>query len=336
MNDPLWLWCALAALACIVAGLAAKLATMRHAMRQMADGFAARVADGGGAGDAGGTNTLIGIASRDRDVRRLAATINDELRRLRAERRRLDGGDRRLKEAVTNVSHDLRTPLTAIYGYLDLLERDGDLSARDRRYVACIHGRADAMRQLTEELFRYALAADASSANVATPARADCAAPAGGRAAATCDLRRSVEESLAAFYGVLQGRGVTPTVSLPDSPVERRYDDAQIAALGRILGNVIANAAKYGDGDLDVTLSADGVIAVANAVSGFDAVDAGRLFDRYYTLETGAHATGLGLSVARLLTERLGGAIDADCRAGRLTITLSLPDEPMPQAGRMT
>ena len=71
------------------------------------------------------TNTLIDISSSDPHLRKLASEINIQLRLLRKERHRYQQGDLELKEAITNISHDLRTPLTAINGYLDLLEREG-------------------------------------------------------------------------------------------------------------------------------------------------------------------------------------------------------------------
>ena len=70
------------------------------------------------------TNTLIDVSVHDRTVRRLAVSINEQLRLLRKQRHRYLSGDRELKEAVTGISHDLRTPLTAICGYLDLLEQE--------------------------------------------------------------------------------------------------------------------------------------------------------------------------------------------------------------------
>ncbi|MDE7390226.1 MAG: sensor histidine kinase, partial [Lachnospiraceae bacterium] len=70
------------------------------------------------------TNTLITVSCRDKHVRRLAAEINVQLRELRKQQIKYLSGDRELKSAVTNISHDLRTPLTAICGYLDLLERE--------------------------------------------------------------------------------------------------------------------------------------------------------------------------------------------------------------------
>ena len=92
------------------------------------------------------TNTLLSIPSRDKAMCRLAAGLNSQLRLLRQERRRCQQGDRELKDAVTNISHDLRTPLTAICGYLDLLEGE-EMSETAARYLASIRGRNDRDRK---------------------------------------------------------------------------------------------------------------------------------------------------------------------------------------------
>ena len=86
------------------------------------------------------TNTLISVSSRDPYMRRLAADINLELRLLRKERRRCQQGDLELKEAVAGLSHDLRTPLTALIGYLDLLEQEEN-GETVRRYLSQIRNR---------------------------------------------------------------------------------------------------------------------------------------------------------------------------------------------------
>ena len=91
-------------------------------------------------------------------MRRLASELNEELRALRTERRRCQEGDRALKEAVTNISHDLRTPLTALSGYVELLKSQ-PLPEKARRYAAQIEERTAAMKRLTDELFRYFVSA---------------------------------------------------------------------------------------------------------------------------------------------------------------------------------
>ena len=143
------------------------------------------------------TNTLLSIPSRDGAMCRLAAGLNVQLRQLRRERQQYQNGDRDLKEAVTNVSHDLRTPLTAICGYLDLLEGEEKSEAAER-YLALIRGRTDHLRSLTEEFFRTSAVLAAEEPEPAEPV----------------SLNRAVEESLAAWYGVLSARGIAPEVEL--------------------------------------------------------------------------------------------------------------------------
>ncbi len=251
------------------------------------------------------TNNPIFPSTRDPHARKLAAELNAQLRELRCQRQRFESGDRELKEAVTNVSHDLRTPLTAICGYLELLDKE-DKTPRQARYLALIAGRAEAMRQLTEELLRYSVAAGMD----------------GGLDLEPVDLNGAVEEAVAALYGAFVEAGIIPRVSLPAQRVARNLNRA---ALSRVLGNLLTNALKYSGGDLDVALSPDGAITLSNAAPALDEVQVGRLFDRFYTVETGRSSTGLGLSIARALTERMGGTISARYGAGRLTLEVRFP-----------
>ena len=100
------------------------------------------------------TNTTVSVSIADREVRRLALLINQELKQLRKERLRLQQGDQELKNAVTNIAHDLRTPLTAISGYLELMEDQSD-HEKVNDYLEIVRERTDALKRLTEELFRY-------------------------------------------------------------------------------------------------------------------------------------------------------------------------------------
>ena len=251
------------------------------------------------------TNNPIFLPTRDPCARRLAARLNVQLKELRRQRQRYESGDRELKEAVTNVSHDLRTPLTAICGYLELLEK-GDNTPRQARYLSLIAGRAQAMRRLIEELLRCTVAASLED----------------GLSPEAVDLNGAVEEAVAALYGAFIEAGIVPRVSLPPERVARSLDRA---ALSRVLGNLLANALKYSAGDLDVVLSPDGAITLSNAAPALDEVQVGRLFDRFYTVETGRGSTGLGLSIARSLTERMGGTISARYGAGRLWMEVRFP-----------
>lgn len=287
---------------CILLALAAfllvwKLILLRRSADALREGIQERLEED--------TNTLLSIPSRDGAMCRLAASLNVQLRQLRQERRRYQNGDRELKDAVTNVSHDLRTPLTAICGYLDLLEGE-EKSEAAARYLELIRGRTDHLRDLTEEFFR-------TSAVLANREAEDLE---------EVSLNRAVEEALAAWYGALSAKGIVPEVELPEEPVVRRLNRE---ALSRILSNILSNAAKYSPGDLRVTLSKGGTITFSNAAPALTAVLAQRLFDRYFTVETGREAGGLGLSIARQLAERMGGAVTADWQDGVLTVRLQFP-----------
>ena len=126
---------------------------------------------------------------------------------------------------------------------------------------------------------------------------------------------------LQAFYGVMQEKGIVPQISLPEEPVWRMLDKA---ALNRIFSNIVSNAVKYSDGDLTVMLTADGTITFSNQAKALTSVEVGRLFDRFYTVESGRSSTGLGLSIAKVLTEKCGGQITADYDKGRLSIRVRL------------
>ena len=210
--------------------------------------------------------------------------INNQPQALLTERLRLQVGSDKLTTAATNISHDLRTPLTAICGYLDLLEQEPQ-SEKAQRYLAVIRERTDAMRSLTEELFRYSV----------LTATADTL-----QSESVC-LNDILEQSLAGFYGALTVRGIVPDIQLTSEKVVRRPD---AGALRRVFDNILSNAAKYADGGLAVSLLPDGSVEFSNTAHLLSRVQVERLFDRFYTVEAARRSTGLGLSICLLYTSR--------------------------------
>lgn len=295
----IWLWLVIGVLVVAIFALLIKIYLLRKAAGEIETAFADRLS--------AETNTLIGISSRDKAMRALAESINAQLRLLREERRRFVLGDTELKNAVANISHDLRTPLTAICGYLDLLELE-EKSDIVEQYLGVIRNRADMLTQLTEELFEYSVilsgGKDKSKEGVI--------------------FNRALEESLAAFYTALKARGIAPEVQMCERQVVRTLDRS---ALLRVFSNLLSNAVKYSGGDLEITLRETGEIVFSNSAPGLNEVQVGRLFDRFYTVEAARKSTGLGLAIARTLTERMGGTIAARYENGRLTIRVFFPDK---------
>jgi hypothetical protein len=291
-----WLLVLVGIMAFIIIALLIKIYLMRKSAREINEAFADRLVTD--------TNTLIDISSHDKYMRLLAVSINEQLQKLREERHRFKQGDAEIKDAVTNISHDLRTPLTAIYGYLDLLEKE-EKSDNVNRYIAIISDRIDNLKQLTEELFKYsALISTKEDMKIEKVAVNDV-----------------LEESIAAFYATLKGRNITPTISMPDTKV---YCNLDRQALSRVFSNLLNNAIKYSDGDLDIVLTNNGEITFSNTATRLDELQVEKLFDRFYTVETARKSTGLGLSIAKTLVEQMGGEITAKYESGRLKINIFL------------
>ena len=277
----------------IIFALSSKVYFLRRSAQEIAEAFRDRLA--------ADTNTLIDISTRDPYMRKLAADINVQLRMLRQQRHKYLTGDRELKEAVTNISHDLRTPLTAICGYLDLLDKE-DKSENTSRYLSLIGNRVDAMKQLTEELFRYSVILSTEEMILET-----------------VHVNGVLEESIAAFYGALTSRDIQPEIHITENRIERQLNRE---ALGRVFSNILNNALKYSDGDLAITLRDDGEIIFSNTASSLNGVQVGKLFDRFFTVEAARNSNGLGLSIAKTLVEQMDGSIFAELDNKKLSIRI--------------
>ena len=269
----------------IIMTLSLRLMLVRRSLCRISRDLAERLSDD--------TNVLIDVSSGDRAVRELAAGLNRQLAELRRQRNRFEHGDLELKEAITNISHDLRTPLTSIYGYLNLLKGEA-LSADGRLYAEAIEERTDAMKKMTEELFGYTLVV---SDTEELPKQ-------------MTDVRAIVESCLSSYYAVFKEKGIEPAISLPERKVELMLNED---ALRRVFENIISNAVKYTDGDLRVDMTAGGMVTFSNHAAGLTELQTERLFDRFYTVNTARKSTGLGLAIARTLTEKMGMEIGAVC-----------------------
>ena len=123
------------------------------------------------------------------------------------------------------------------------------------------------------------------------------------------------------YFGAFSEKGIVPAVEITETKVIRHLHRADVS---RIFSNLLNNALKYSDGDLTITMTDAGTITFSNMASALSPVEVNRLFDRFYTVEAARNSTGLGLSIVRTLTERLGGSVTADYKEGRLTLTVQL------------
>ena len=283
----------------IILALCYKIFLLKRSVKEITAGFSEKVGND--------TNTLIDVSSKDKDVIALASGINTQLRILRGEHLQYHQGNAELKNAITNISHDLRTPLTAICGYIDMLPKTDD-KEKQAHYISIIKERTEMMKQLTEELFRYSII-------LSDDEELECE---------NVFVNQLLAESISSFYPALTEKNIEPNINITDKRIERKLNRA---ALTRVFSNLLNNAVKYSDGDLDITLTDTGEIIFANTAKELSAVDVGKLFNRFYTVEAAHHSTGLGLSIAKTFIERMGGSITAGYENGRLIIKILLFSE---------
>ena len=237
------------------------------------------------------TNNLINISSSDEDIKKLATTLNINLKELRKQKLQYENGNQELKRVVTNISHDLRTPLTAINGYIDLMKND-KLSKEQEKYLSIIYNKSNELIELTEQLFDYSKAIDN---NVELNKE-------------KCCMNEVLEEVLVSYYTVFKENGITPEISICENKIYKMLNKASVV---RIFENILSNISKYSNGNFKAELGDNGIITFSNKARMLDATTVEKIFDRYFTVENAKKSTGLGLSIAKQLVELNGGKIVA-------------------------
>ncbi len=235
------------------------------------------------------TNNLINISSSDEDIKKLATTLNINLKELRKQKLQYENGNQELKRVVTNISHDLRTPLTAINGYIDLMKND-KLSKEQEKYLSIIYNKSNELVELTEQLFDYSKAIDN---NVELNKE-------------KCCINEVLEEVLVSYYTVFKENGITPEISICENKIYKMLNKASVV---RIFENILSNISKYSNGNFKAELGDNGIITFSNKARMLDATTVEKIFDRYFTVENAKKSTGLGLSIAKQLVELNGGKI---------------------------
>lgn len=257
----------------------------------------------------GKTHVPVTLSTTDPVAKRTAEMINRELSELESERCKYIDGNRKVQEAVTGISHDIRTPLTAINSYLDLMADETDEELRSQ-YLERVKSRTLSLSELADELFKYSTSVDISEQKTVNAEHiGEC-----------IDLCRALEECMLSFYAAFKKKGIEPEIDMPDEPV---YVLCDSRSADRIFENLISNAIKYADDSLSVTLDRSGCVMFCNPAPELTPVSAAKLFDRYYTVNEGSASTGLGFSIAKEIITANSGTIESAYIDGILTIKLS-------------
>ena len=215
--------------------------------------------------------------------------------------------DAALRETITNLSHDIRTPLTSLDGYFQLLASENLTAEKREYYLGIIKNRIESLNAMLDELFTYAKLQDTGFELELTE----------------LDVTALTADILMSFYDDITERGEEPVVDMPEEPVHVMGNKE---AYTRVVQNIIKNALVHGK-NLKVSLKREGNEAVfecSDELSNPDTViDTTKIFDRFYKADkarTNAKGSGLGLAITKELVERMGGRISAECENGIFTI----------------
>lgn len=213
------------------------------------------------------------------------------------------------KQSMADISHDLRTPLTALSGYLKLLKKEEGIAPKNKEYLDIAYEKAGALKRLVTSLFELA--------------RLECNAY--HFEWSSVNLKEVLEQQLASFYPEFLQRRLEPKVAIADTAMEIRADDT---AVQRIISNLLQNALQHGCGNICLNAFVKEervVVEISNSAPHLNVEEVAQLFARSYTVDpVRTHSGGgLGLAIVKAFTEQMGGRAEGELKAGRLYITVS-------------
>lgn len=253
------------------------------------------------------TNNIVTISSLDKDIKNLTINLNKNLVELRKQKLQYKNGNQELKKIITNISHDLRTPLTALKGYIDLIKQE-KLSDNQKKYLKIIQKKSDEITELTGQLFEFSKIVDTLENNINIKKE-------------ECCINEILEETLVNFYSIFKEKSIIPTIKITD---KKMYKTINKVLIVRIFENILSNVSKYSNGNFKVEMNEDGIITFSNKATSLDATTVQKIFDRYFSVENAKESTGIGLSIAKQLVELNNGTIKAAYNDGYLIIEINL------------
>lgn len=248
-------------------------------------------------------NKKLRISLSNKQIEKLAGIINEKNYLEQKTKIRMMQEKEQLKHSIANISHDLRTPLTSIQGYLTLLKDCEDQEEREH-YFSVIQAKTDYLTELLQ-IF-YDLSLIESDDYILEIEK--------------LDVNRIVTDCLIDKYNEL--KELTPTIKIEDVPV---WITGNAVVCKRIIENLAANAIRYSDGYIEFVIDADGIFTVKNTTSELQNIDVNILFQKFYTVDTSRSNgnTGLGLYIVKELLDKIEGGIkEISCKNNILTISV--------------
>lgn len=242
-----------------------------------------------------GSNQKITLSLIDHDLNKLAAAVNHNLKIQKSLRIEVRRNDQQLKDSIANLSHDLRTPLTSIIGYLQFAREHGCPPEEQEKYLQIVDTKAHSLQSLVNRLYELSILDVQEISSTIQKV----------------DLNALVTEGLAGQYALFQEHSISLQVTLPNQPI---WVSADSVACTRIIQNLLNNAVHYAQKQTEVILDEDktyAILSVINPAPALSQEDIAHLFDRFYTADKSRKTggTGLGLYIVKTLLTKINGRI---------------------------
>ena len=240
----------------------------------------------------------------------LSDRLNDLLELRRKEKQYYQEKETLIADTYTNLSHDIRTPLTSLDGYFQLMEACENVEEQ-RRYLNIIHERIHSLNEMLEELFMFTKLKNESYRLELT----------------SCCINRILKETVFSYYDDWVRREIQPDIQITE---EQLYIDGNKQGLSRIIQNVIKNGLDHGEKKIRIVLKREqnqAVLRISNQVIASEQIDIEHVFDRFYKADAARSktSTGLGLSIAREFVRRMNGEIGAKIEKNEFIVEMSFP-----------
>ena len=234
-------------------------------------------------------NKKLRISLSNKQIEKLAGIINEKNDLEQKTKVKIIQEKEQLKHSIANISHDLRTPLTSIQGYLTLL-KDCEDKEEQEHYFSVIQAKTDYLTELVQIFYDLSLIeSDDYILGIEK-----------------IDVNRIVTDCLIDKYNEL--KELTPTIKIENAPV---WITGNAVACKRIIDNLVTNAIRYSNDYIEIVMDADGIFTVKNTTSELKNIDVNILFQKFYTVDTSRSNgnTGLGLYIVKELLNKIEGGI---------------------------
>lgn len=232
----------------------------------------------------------IRVSLSNRDIEELAYAINQKDNLHKKLQVQIKQEEEQLKQSISNISHDLRTPLTSIQGYLTLLQECEDKQEQGQ-CIKIIKAKTDYLTDLVQEFYDLSVIENEQ-------VDVECE---------RVDINRIVTDCLIEKY--YEFGEIQPTIQTENTPVWI-YGNNLICK--RIIENLIVNALRYSDNYIEVSINQKGVFTIKNSTKSLDDIDVNLLFNKFYTVDKSRTkgSSGLGLYIVKELLKKIDGKIE--------------------------